>query len=674
MMISFKDLNKSISFLKWQSNIGSLPFLTIISIMISLTACGGSSGSSTSNSATLATHQPYVQVISPQSIVAFDHELKVGQPVDLFLYYPDDTLSNITWQQTSGPTVKILTPNSKGLSFTPNTAEDYSFEVTFDVNNTTTKLTHVISVTNENSMLAARVGHVVQEQNNVSLRTTLANSLNISSEAKNSITWTQLSGPTVTFTDPLNSEETTNGSGDLVVYFEAPSVEQDTLIEFEVTTTLNSTTYSDIIGLLIEDVESIASNAYFDERLSSVSPYAAASTYSHNLVNCVYSNTLSSSCTFNTLPLIAQETLTPTVDNIMDRVIVSHPWMAERFREFLTAHDSNNDFKNLLRATTAIVIAYDLRPSFYWAATGAIYLDPNNLWLTAEERDTINEAPDFRRNFGNDLHFAMPWRYVKDNDYAYTSSNITARQDRTLDDIVYRLSSLLYHELAHANDFLPATEWNIHNGNVRILDAVLDSNFESDELSLSYPLTSDEMYELAGVSFLGATANNTQKAYLPEDIITFFTPDIASDFYNYSSTREDFAMLFEEFMMQARFNVQRDVAITNLPQGDDVTGSDYIVAWGERGRIGEPSILPRVEFVLERALPDINSTERTQLLAELPSPLYMVVGNDWYENLELSSPSDSPMISIQSIGAKTSPSHPTETMRYYHKALPTEKD
>ena len=102
----------------------------------------------------------------------------------------------------------------------------------------------------------------------------------------------------------------------------------------------------------------------------------------------------------------------------MSRVVVSHPWMGERFKAFLEQYDQNDDFKNLLRATTAIVISYDVRPSFYWAATGAIYLDPNYLWLTQAERDTINEAPDYRSGFGAELQFEMLWRYVKDNDYA----------------------------------------------------------------------------------------------------------------------------------------------------------------------------------------------------------------------------------------------------------------
>ena len=155
----------------------------------------------------------------------------------------------------------------------------------------------------------------------------------------------------------------------------------------------------------------------------------------------------------------------------MDRVVVSHQWMGDRFKDFLTNNDSNNDIKNLLRATTAIIISYDVRPSFYWAATGAIYLDAENFWLTPQERDTINEAPDYRADFGNDLQFVMPWRYVKDNAYASESYSKSERVNRTAEDALFRLTSLMYHELAHANDFFPSYEWYVHNGSQRVLDA-----------------------------------------------------------------------------------------------------------------------------------------------------------------------------------------------------------
>ncbi len=139
----------------------------------------------------------------------------------------------------------------------------------------------------------------------------------------------------------------------------------------------------------------------------------------------------------------------------MNRVLVSHDWMGRNFEAFLDQMDTHGDFATLLQSVTAVVISYDVRPSFYWVVTGAIYLDPEDLWLTATERDSINEAPDYRAGFGNELQFLIPWRYVKDNDYASVYRDRSQRSNRPISELTTDLSSLLYHELAHANDFFP---------------------------------------------------------------------------------------------------------------------------------------------------------------------------------------------------------------------------
>ena len=110
----------------------------------------------------------------------------------------------------------------------------------------------------------------------------------------------------------------------------------------------------------------------------------------------------------------------------------------------------------LLRATNAIVISYDIRPSFYWVATGAIYLDANNFWRTPQERDTLNTRPDYRSGFGSELDFTTSWRYVKNGAYYFpniSTANVADRLPRDVSDVEAALSYLLYHELAHAMTF-----------------------------------------------------------------------------------------------------------------------------------------------------------------------------------------------------------------------------
>ena len=459
-----------------------------------------------------------------------------------------------------------------------------------------------------------------------------------------------------------------NTQGSLAVFFNAPKVNKDTILNFKVSASDGEKTFTDHVAILVEPAPAIASNAYFDERVARTFPYNSNTPYAQSLVNCTYSNTLSSSCTLANLPLLAQENISLSVNNIMDRVVVSHQWMGDRFKDFLVNNDDNNDFKRLLRATTAIVISYDIRPSFYWAATGAIYLDAENFWLTPQERDTINEAPDFRTHFGNDLQFSMPWRYVKDNQYANRYFSKEQRVTRTSNDGFYRLASLLYHELAHANDFFPSTEWFTHNEQTRILDAATNTSFESDKLSISLPLQSQKMRDLAQVSFSGELATATQKSYQSSDIKNFFSPDTATDFYAYSSLREDYAMLFEELMMQNRFQVFRDIAITNNPTGDNISAQDYIVTWGQRGRIGEDDIKSRVAFTASRVLPEFDSNGA---LAAVPSPIAMTDGEDWLENLTLSPLSISSTKKQRSLEITTKQNKPSPVFyQYYQKTLP----
>ncbi len=595
--------------------------------------------------------------LGTNKIVLIDTTFSTKQSVELMLYYPNDKLSNIVWQQTAGENITLLTKNTKVITFTPNTSGDYSFTVNFSLNDGASQtLSQTITISETTNKIAARLSHVVLSENKVSLRASLSASI-----MPSTLQWQQISGPQVSFSE-------TNTQGNLAVFFSAPKVNKDTLFNFAVSASDGEQTFTDHVAVLVEPAPEITNNAYFDSRVASVYSYNSNSPYAEHLVDCVYSNSLSSSCTLAKLPLLAQESNILSVNSIMDRVVVSHQWMGDRFRDFLINNDNNNDFKRLLRATTAIVISYDVRPSFYWPTTGAIYLDAENFWLTAQERDTINEAPDFRTNFGRDLKFVMPWRYVKDNHYATNFFSREQRVTRTSNDGFYQLASLLYHELAHANDFFPSTEWFTHSEQTRILDAATNTNIESDKLSIALPLQNQAMRKLAQVSFVGVPASASQKSYQPTDIKGFFSHDSANDFYAYASHSEDYAMLFEELMMQNRFQVFRDVAITNQPTGDNISSRDYIVTWGQRGRIGEESIKPRVIFSASRILPEFDSNSA---LADVPAPIAMSVGDDWLENLTISQLSLNSINKLRSTRLTAKKNQPAPMVyQYYQKFLP----
>ena len=125
-------------------------------------------------------------------------------------------------------------------------------------------------------------------------------------------------------------------------------------------------------------------------------------------------------------------------------------------------------------------------------------------------------------------------------------------------------------------------------------------------------------------------------------------------------------MLFEELMMQKRFDIFRDVAITNQPTGDNIYASDYKVTWGQRGRVGDETIKPRVLFSASRVLPEFDSETA---LINVPAPIQMTSGNDWIENLTISRLQSN----IQKNGKRvftTIQEQQAIPYRYHHKSLP----
>ena len=77
------------------------------------------------------------------------------------------------------------------------------------------------------------------------------------------------------------------------------------------------------------------------------------------------------------------------------------------------------------------------------------------MWLTPEQRDSVSETSDPRGGFGDALNFSSPWRCVQNNRYARGSNVVRERKARDMGVLRCELGWLLYHEFAHANDFIP---------------------------------------------------------------------------------------------------------------------------------------------------------------------------------------------------------------------------
>lgn len=320
-----------------------------------------------------------------------------------------------------------------------------------------------------------------------------------------------------------------------------------------------------------------------------------ATNQSKQIANCTILDANDQACKLSTLDFIANTSTTPTKQQILDKLIVSHQWMADNFSQFLDSMP--DDMYNLFGSVTSIVIHSDIRPAFFWGETGAIYLDPEYLWITQEELDTISKEEDYRSSFDDDLSFFNFWRYTKNGSYAFSSNG-----QRSQTQAVYALSALLFHELAHARDFFPTDQIASATSNNTPAEIItLDGS--STTLSFVYPLTSDTMFDLAKVQYHGETATNNLIALSASEVGSIFEADGASANYSYSSHYEDTASIFEETMMKIHYDIDRETAfiteLNNTPESCD----DYAIGWSDVNRFMNNNVAHRAKLAIDALLP-----------------------------------------------------------------------
>lgn len=91
-----------------------------LSLLSLLAACGGGSSGSSKTSVDTTPVIVEEKAVTEAKIIQVDDTVLVGQSVDLALFSPDEELSNIVWQQTSGEPVTFYAANSKVIAFTAN--------------------------------------------------------------------------------------------------------------------------------------------------------------------------------------------------------------------------------------------------------------------------------------------------------------------------------------------------------------------------------------------------------------------------------------------------------------------------------------------------------------------------------------------------------------------------
>lgn len=365
-----------------------------------------------------------------------------------------------------------------------------------------------------------------------------------------------------------------------------------------------------------------------------VAPAVADGPQAAALADCTFNTARAQSCTLGQLPFIGTTTATVTVDAVMARVVTSRPWMAQRLRELLQTLPP--ELLQMMKPVTAIVVGSKVRPSFYWSATGALYIDPQYLWTTPEELADVDKTPDYRTDFGQALQFATLWRYVKDDQRAYQAYSLDETNPRSIDDIRIQFAHLILHELAHAGDFAPPrllSGFPTDKPLLEVLNQVAAQRISS-QLYLTNPLRSTVLKGLGETLFRTGQTTAQQQALTAADVAREFAADRASDDYAYASQYEDAAMLAEEALMRVYYGVSRDLAVSPKPTVQNPTGDDYIVTWGTRGRIGQEGVKQAAAQVVSELLPNSNVVPA---ILGLPAPTPMRVGASWWDNLVLGS-------------------------------------
>lgn len=353
------------------------------------------------------------------------------------------------------------------------------------------------------------------------------------------------------------------------------------------------------------DSDGVIASASFDfglgeqVRVEELRAHSKRSPYADILAGCVSANNPFAMCTLGELPFLGTSSANPSISDVLQRTVVTHGWMGKRFAQVLQRLPP--DMLKMFRGVTAVVISSRVRPAFYITTSGAIYLDPQDLWLTPGERDTIDWEPDYRSGFGSALEFISADLYVDGNRPAwFYSSQYAQGESRGINDIVWPLANLLLHELAHANDAMPPALLPLVTPQETPLDATFrfDRDAASTQLENIYPLRSTLLSDLGEVLFRGEPASRFILSLTPRELGLEFEADDASALYGYSTPFEDTAMLVEEALTRYYFGLDRIASFLDVPASADPDCTEYTLRWGVRNRVATPAVRARAELVL----------------------------------------------------------------------------
>lgn len=371
----------------------------------------------------------------------------------------------------------------------------------------------------------------------------------------------------------------------------------------------------------------------YDGELSAAELYSYRTTsFSENLVECSVAYLDSKTCSVSYIAPIGVELLGDvSIDDVANRLVVSHDWMAESFVDAL--YEMNDQtLLNLFKAVNAVVISYELEGSFYHGYTASIYINPEHLWRNSDEWYSLYQSTSDGEADEYELQFKPARRYVDATTGDYTTwsnsyNESSGYTSRSASQLAPRLYSLLAHELGHANDFLPPELLStIDNSGTIYNDYILPNTLVSSDLNDIYPRNSELVAEAAGVYYSDDEITDELRYTTGADIGLEFASDGGSYFYSYKNGLEDLATLMEITMMYMKYDSVLDVAFYTVSDLENPTCDDLLIEWGQRNRLADSSVNERAVYVAERLISEDYALE---VAAITEQPIMMEANAGW---------------------------------------------
>lgn len=307
-----------------------------------------------------------------------------------------------------------------------------------------------------------------------------------------------------------------------------------------------------------------------------------------NIKMCVFYK-----CVFSDSPLLGYQKSTITVEDILKRTMATKPSHIETFKAVLNL--MNPEALKMFGSVNAIVISERINPSFYTYSSGAIYLSANYFWRNQAEKATSVLVEDERLAYGKTAAadagqvYTEQLLYTDFDDYFHKGSQKYLSFERTLktrtpEQLSGNLIRLLYHELAHANDYFPKSF--IDSSELKTDETFSKITTDRWELkkvtsqTMKTELAAPLMINMGKILYQGNTPTEADRNVTAAMLMQDFDADGAAASYAYSSSREDLAMLVETSLMYYYSNYSNVAIFFKYPYKNYVVTEDYDWAIG----------------------------------------------------------------------------------------------